>query len=116
MTLTVLIFAALSFFLALVCSWAILLPFFETADHAAENLPNPQAESLAELRIRKETMLDALEDLENDYLTKRVDDEDYAEAKNELTIEASAVLSSMELLGDHRAAAGVPLPQKKRRQ
>ena len=61
-SLGALIAVAMSFFLALLASWAILMPFFET--ESAETAPNGSAKDLL---LKRDYMLDALEDLEQDF-------------------------------------------------
>ncbi|MFN8388848.1 MAG: hypothetical protein U0136_01000 [Bdellovibrionota bacterium] len=98
MTLPGLILIALSFFLALFCSWVILAPFFELQEAPEDVLAARKRDSLTELKLKKETMLDALDDLEADFLTARLDQPEYERAKDELTDEAAELLSSIDSL------------------
>jgi len=90
MPILAIIFLAISFLLALAVSWAILIPFFESAS------PAPASDSASELLIKKDVLLDALEDLEQDFHAAKLEERDYEDAKKELTSEAGAVLSQIE--------------------
>ncbi len=100
MTLVSLIALALSFFMAMVASWTLLLPFFD-GDNAEAKADN----QTVDLKLKKESLLDALEDLEQDHTSGKVSSEDYQSSKAELTAEAALVA----LL--HRLADDVTLRQ-----
>ena len=90
MTLVSLIALALSFFMAMVASWTLLLPFFD-GDNAEAKADN----QTVDLKLKKESLLDALEDLEQDHTSGKVSSEDYQSSKAELTAEAALVISSL---------------------
>ena len=101
MTLPALIAIALSFAVAMFCSWALLVPFYEGEENQADSeslRSNPGAATISELKIRKETMLGALEDLEADFVTKRIDADSYEESKEELSGQAAQILTSIDNL------------------
>lgn len=75
---------AISLLLVLCSSWAILLPFY-SEKKSATYLPDPLAEA-------KERLLSNLEELEFDYLAKKISEEDYLKSKSELLKEASSAL------------------------
>ena len=90
MTIVSLIFLAVSFLLALAMSWALLVPFFEGVGER-EN-----ANERDELLMQKETLLDALEDLEQDYRSSKLSNEDYGDSKNELLAQTGEVLAKLQ--------------------
>jgi hypothetical protein len=116
MSLSAVVLAALSFLLALICSWAILLPFFEAERESDAGDTAGRDDSLTQLRLRKEAALDALEDLEGDYLSKRVEEAQYAESKAELTDETAELMNRIESLESESSEKIAPLyPQQKQR-
>ena len=80
MTLGALIAIALSFFLALFASWALLLPFFESESPEGAR----GGDRKRDLVLKRDFMLDALEDLEQDFRSQKITENDYQEAKQEL--------------------------------
>ena len=90
MTLVSLIALALSFFMAMFASWTLLLPFFDSEEAVVQ--PDNQS---VDLKLKKESLLDALEDLEQDHTSGKVSNEDYQSSKAELTAEAALVISSL---------------------
>lgn len=90
MSILAIIFLAVSFLLALAVSWAILLPFFETETTVGHASP------IGELLMKKEALLDALEDLEQDYHAAKLGETDYEDAKRELTSQAGEVFSKID--------------------
>jgi len=91
MNLFSLIALALSFFLAMLASWALLLPFFE-----GEEVASAGGERRNDLLLKKETVLDALEDLNEDHQSGKISDTQFAESKRELTAQAAEILRDLE--------------------
>ena len=97
MTPEMLVVPALSFLLALIMAWGLLLPYVEGS---AESLsPNDGEERREErvqaLLLRKETALTELEELEEDRVTKRISLADYEVSKGELTEIAGEVFTAI---------------------
>ncbi len=92
MTLGTLIAVALSFFLALLASWALLIPFFEGGE---ERAASPEG-SRVDLTLKRDITLDALEDLEQDFRARKLSESDYREAKNELVAEAGEIFAKLD--------------------
>ncbi len=95
MSLLSVIALAVSFLFALAASWALLLPFFESADTVTE-----VADRRGELLLKRETVLDALEDLEDDHRLGKVSDAEYQESRVELTAQAAQILENLEPVAD----------------
>lgn len=72
---------AISLLFALFCAWAILLPFYTERKASKGYAPDLAAEA-------REKLLSNLEELEFDYLAKKISEEDYLRSKNELLKEA----------------------------
>ena len=68
----------------------------------------------AELASRKEMLLGALKDLEDDRATAKIDDADYAELHARLTGQAVEVIKRLDALDERQgpAAAGPRAPRK----
>lgn len=94
---------AFSFLFALVCSWVMLLPFFE------ERVPDVVAPgdqpARDALEIRKEQALSELEELEMDRLGGKITDADYQQSRAELTADAAAILQQLEQSSDRNSDA-----------
>lgn len=96
MTIQTLIAIALSFSIALVISWALVLPFFQST--AKRRGVAEKDQLLIDALDRKERVIQALEDLEQDFLAKKLSDEDYRQSKSELVEEAVASVALIERL------------------
>ena len=94
MNLLSLIALAMSFLLAMIASWALLLPFFE-AEESSSAVPSAD-ETRADLLLKKESVLDALEDLQSDHRNEKITDAQFAESKSELTAQAAEILRQLE--------------------
>ena len=106
-----LVAVALSFMVALTCSWAVLKPFFDDESRLAldrDALTFADLKRAEELVLRKERVFEELEDLEVDHLSARVAADDYALARRELDAEAVTVMSELDRLqGDRLQGTGV---------
>lgn len=99
MDIASLIALALSFALALLCSWAILVPFFGAEQEPVDATDGRRREDeRRELLAREESVLDALEDVEQDFHSGKLSEQDYSEAKSELTEEAGTVFTRLDAL------------------
>ena len=94
MTIFSVIALAVSFVLALFCSWAILLPFFSVEESPLTDT----ADRRQELRAKEDNVLRALEDVEQDFRVGKLAEADYHDEKVELTAQAGAVLTELDSL------------------
>ncbi len=65
-------------------------------EHERESHRTRPGEALRELGLRKEMALQALEDLEADFRSKKVESAEYETAKAELSVQAGGVLEQIE--------------------
>ena len=86
---------AFTFLLALIASWALVLPFFQKEEEVALDQSDQRAKE-SELLQRKEMALQRLEELEQDYLAEKLSDSDYQQSKLELTDEAARCLVELD--------------------
>ena len=89
----------------------VLFPLFRKDAAEAERLAAAASEA-QELQSRKDMLLAALKDLEDDRATGKVDDDDYEELKGKLTQQALQVMKRIDDLEEarrRRAAEGSPL-------
>jgi hypothetical protein len=90
--------------LVLAVLWFVAAPLLRS--DAAESERLVSAESAAvELHSRHTMLLVSLSDLEEDRATGKLDDEDYEELHELLTVQAVDVLKKIDALPDPRAAA-----------
>jgi hypothetical protein len=90
--------------LALAVLWFVAAPLLRS--DAAESERLVSAESAAvELQSRHTMLLASLADLEEDRATGKLDDADYEELHESLTVQAVDVLKKIDTLPDPRAAA-----------
>ncbi len=85
---------ALSFLFALLVSWGVVLPFFQKGGERRGISAEDQ--SLADMRQRKERLMQALEELEQEHLGGRLSDEEYQLTRAELTQEAAQCLAQLD--------------------
>ena len=88
---------AVTFFAALAVSWALLLPIFREPE---DNKIDEQENQIARMTLleRKEILLQALEELEQDLAAARVTSSDYEKTKAELTRDLAQSLSQIDAL------------------
>ncbi len=96
MAIASLVMLAVSLFFALIISWAIVLPFFQQAENQRGVAEHVQI--VRDAIERKERVLQALEDLEQEYLSEKLSEEDYQQSKAELTHEAMACVEIVDRL------------------
>ena len=94
MALGSLIAVALSFFLALLASWSLLLPFFESPSTSSGQGANGGEKN--SLILKRDLMLDALEDLEQDFRARKISESDYRDAERELVAEAGEIFAKLD--------------------
>lgn len=112
---------AISFFLALLAAWSLLLPCFEQREGAVqgEGESGADREQRAALVLRKETALTELEELEEDHVTSRITEAEYLQSRAAITAEAGEYLRSLGELTDGAAAAAkkkIPLSEDRRKR
>lgn len=96
MTVESLVVLAITFFLALISSWALVVPFFQTNDKL-QGMAEPE-QLFQDVVERKERILQALEELEQEFLSEKLSEEDYQQTKTELTDEAVQCLKTLDRL------------------
>lgn len=103
---------ALSFAIALLCSWALLIPFFSSNEH-------PERETSEDMRrellAKEESILQALEDVEQDYSLGKLTETDYNASRAELTEDAGSVLTQLDELEGNAAETATPTRPKSAR-
>ena len=82
-----------SLFFALFASWFLLLPFFKTVQELGDGIQG----ELRELSLKKEMLMNALEDLENDKLSGILAEDQYQASKKELLAETAQCLSKIDI-------------------
>ena len=80
--------------LALVASWALLLPFFQKQALGVRD--TVEVERAREVSQKKEIALTALEDLEQDYLLHRVTEDGYQKTRAELMADAAVCVAELD--------------------
>ena len=86
---------ATTILLALITSWALLLPFFSEAN---DNAGDGKQQMFADLLARKESLFKVLEELEHDYLSGKILEEDYLSSKEELSSKLAKCLEELASL------------------
>ena len=102
MSIISIVMLALTFLASLVASWLLLIPFFEER----ESSRGYQFEGIAaagDLLQRRELLFEALEELEFDLRSSRIDQEAYQLAKAELSAEAAKQLEKIDGLSSKLA-------------
>lgn len=97
MTVDALVVLAVSFLCALAVSWGIVLPFFQKQVQPGAGAAERE-QQLMDAAARKERIVQALEDLEQDHISQKITDEDYRLSKAELTAEAVQAYSECDRL------------------
>jgi hypothetical protein len=90
----------------------VIAPLFRKDAAEAERVAAAVSEG-AELQSRKEMLLAALKDLEDDHATSKVADDDYAELHARLTGQAVEVMKRLDVIDErHEAAAAKTRPRR----
>lgn len=92
MDLNQVIMLVTSLLFALGASWFLLMPFFKTEVTALDDSRG----ATKELLLQKESLLNALEDLESDKLSGVVTEEHYEISKKELLAETASCVKMLE--------------------
>lgn len=90
--------------LALAVLWFIATPLLRSDAAESERVVSAESEAV-ELQSRHAMLLTSLADLEEDRDTGKLDDEDYDELRELLTVQAVDVLKKIDALPDPAAAA-----------
>ena len=93
--------------LALAVLWFVAAPLLRSDAAESERVVSAESEAV-ELQSRHAMLLASLADLEEDRATGKLDDEDYDELHELLTVQAVDILKKIDALPDP-AAAAVPL-------
>ncbi len=83
--------------LAAAAAWAVARPLWKARHSEAAEEPSPKME---DLRARKEALLGALRELEEDRESGRLGEEDYRLLRARLKAEAASVLREMDSLSE----------------
>lgn len=83
---------ALTFILALTAAWMLVAPFFSEAAEADEET----GEQRSAMILRKEQLYSALEELEHEFRTGKIDSADYDREKRRLMVAAADCLKQLE--------------------
>ena len=92
---SILIFAAIGF---LVLAY-ILAPFMKPAKAWVSTSSEADA-SIASLRAKKDSYLKAIKDIDFEYASNKVNDEDYSELKNYYSLKAAEIIRELEKMQD----------------
>lgn len=96
--------------IAAVAVWFVVAPMLRADAAEAERIGAAVSDE-RDLRSRHEMLLGSLKDLEDDRATGKVDDEDYARSKSELSTQAVLIMKQLDALAEARhRAAPVALP------
>lgn len=102
MSIWVIVTFATTFLLALISSCALLFPFFGNSQRQEGGQKEPllevEKDELANLLVRKETLFRELEELEQDYLSKKTSHHDYQWIKSQLMRETSDCMLTIDRL------------------
>ncbi len=90
--------------LALAVLWFVAAPLLRSDAAESERVVSAESEAV-ELQSRHAMLLTSLADLEEDRATGKLDDEDYDELYELLTVQAVDVLKKIDALPDPAAAA-----------
>ena len=91
-----LVLIAVTFFLALIISWALVVPFFQTPAELSGLAEGDQA--LHDALERKERIFQSLEELEQEFMSEKLSPEAYERSKAELREEAIRCLALLDRL------------------
>jgi len=102
-----------SLLLAAVTGFYVLAPLFRADAAEAERISSAVSEE-RDLRSRREMLMSALKDLEDDRSTGKVDQKDYSQMKTELSTETIEIMKQLDALDTARAKSSpVALPKPK---
>jgi cytochrome c-type biogenesis protein CcmI len=102
-----------SLVLAALVGCYVLAPLFRADAAEAERISSAVSEE-RDLQSRREMLLAALKDLEDDRATGKLDQKDYSQMKTELSTEAIEIMKQLDALGEARAKSSpVALPKPK---
>ncbi len=90
--------------LALAVLWFVAAPLLRSDAAESERVVSAESEAV-ELQSRHAMLLASLADLEEDRATGKLDDEDYDELHELLTVQAVDILKKIDALPDPAAAA-----------
>lgn len=103
----------LSLVLAALVVYYIVAPLFRADAAEAERISSAVSEE-RDLQSRREMLMAALKDLEDDRATGKVDQKDYSQLKTELSTEAIEIMKQLDAMGEARAKSSpVALPTPK---
>jgi len=103
----------LSLVLAALVVYYIVAPLFRADAAEAERISSAVSEE-RDLQSRREMLMAALKDLEDDRATGKVDQKDYSQMKTELSTEAIEIMKQLDVLDEARAKSSpVALPTPK---
>ncbi|MFI5323098.1 MAG: zinc ribbon domain-containing protein, partial [Thermodesulfobacteriota bacterium] len=87
----------------------ISMPFFFRVGNRtrAEYFPDPREENLRALHARKDSLLNAIKDIEFDHGLGKLSDEDFEELRGKYRVEAAQVLKEIDALAKNKPARDV---------
>ena len=92
----------------------VLAPLFRADAAEAERISSAVSEE-RDLESRREMLMAALKDLEDDRATGKVDQKDYTQSKTELSTETIEIMKQLDALAEARAKSSpVALPKPKK--
>jgi len=95
MTIVSLVLLILTFLASLVASWLLLLPFFDE-EYGPDDVRIERRIVAGDLLQKREFIFQALEELEIDLRSGRIDEYAYQRAKEELSAEAAMQLDKID--------------------
>jgi cytochrome c-type biogenesis protein CcmI len=103
----------LTLLVALAAGVYVLAPLFRADAAEAERISSAVSEE-RDLQSRREMLLAALKDLEDDRATGKIDQQDHSRLKNELTTETIEIMKQLDALAEARAKSSpVAVPKTK---
>ena len=100
MSLSDIVLLAVSFVVALIASWTVLLPFFSPGSAEV----NTDQERLAEREAQQDQLLRLLSELESDLLEQKIAEDEYQRSREQLLSQAAAVYSEIEQIKTPRSS------------
>ena len=103
----------LSLALAALVGYYVLAPLFRADAAEAERISSAVSEE-RDLQSRREMLLAALKDLEDDRATGKLDQKDYSQMKTELSTETIEIMKQLDALDEARTKSSpVAMPKPK---
>lgn len=103
----------LSLVVAAISGYFVLAPLFRADAAEAERISAAISEE-RDLQSRREMLMGALKDLEDDRATGKIDRKDYTQMKTELSTETIEIMKQLDALDEARAKSSpVALPKQK---